>query len=329
MRNGDFSAATNNAGTQQTIYNPFTGNADGVGREPFANNQIPANLINADARLIDDLLYPLPNTTGIGLGGLTNNYQREETRTVDRKNYDVKINFNRTQAHQLWAKYAFMDAVVDDLTNYLGPDPERRGRRRLHQGLLAHGRPDLDAQADAAPRHDVRVRAAEAGRARTGLQRRQLRSRRARHSRAPTTRALGDQRYAGYPVFNTGLQRRRQPRRLEPDLPRRADVLAGDEPGQARRAGTTSAAATASTSCTSITGSRKATTRAATSTSRATRPRLNATGAPDRRTSTTHYAAFLLGLTSSVAKSVQNELMTGREWQHALYVRDTGPSARS
>ena len=35
-----------------------------------------------------------------------------------------------------------------------------------------------------------------------------------------------------------------------------------------------------------------------------------------------NYAAFLLGLTSSVAKSVQNELMTGREWQHALYIRD-------
>ncbi len=34
------------------------------------------------------------------------------------------------------------------------------------------------------------------------------------------------------------------------------------------------------------------------------------------------YAAFLLGLTSSVGKSVQNELMTGREWQHAMYVRD-------
>ena len=30
----------------------------------------------------------------------------------------------------------------------------------------------------------------------------------------------------------------------------------------------------------------------------------------------------MIGLTSSVAKSVQNELMTGREWQHALYVRD-------
>jgi hypothetical protein len=34
------------------------------------------------------------------------------------------------------------------------------------------------------------------------------------------------------------------------------------------------------------------------------------------------YAAFLLGLVGTASKSVQNELMTGREWQHALYFRD-------
>ena len=43
---------------------------------------------------------------------------------------------------------------------------------------------------------------------------------------------IGRFRYAGYPVFNTGFQRRRQPRRLEPDLPRRADLLAGDQPDE-------------------------------------------------------------------------------------------------
>ena len=67
-------------------------------------------------------LYPLPNMPGIGAGGLTNNYRREETRTVDRKNFDVKMNFNRTTDHQIWGKFSMMDAVVDDLTNYLGPD---------------------------------------------------------------------------------------------------------------------------------------------------------------------------------------------------------------
>src|SRR5262249_18614011 len=34
------------------------------------------------------------------------------------------------------------------------------------------------------------------------------------------------------------------------------------------------------------------------------------------------YASFLLGLVGQANKSVQNELMTSREWQHALYFRD-------
>ena len=58
-----------------------------------------------------------------------------------------------------------MNAVVDDLTNYLGPDPNAIGRRRLHEGLPGHGRPDLDAHADDADGHDVRVLAAESARA--------------------------------------------------------------------------------------------------------------------------------------------------------------------
>ncbi len=78
LRNGDFSRATNNAGTQQTIYNPFTGNANGTGRTPFDNNQIPVGMINQTALKVMQL-YPLPNTLGTGLGGLTRNYQRDET----------------------------------------------------------------------------------------------------------------------------------------------------------------------------------------------------------------------------------------------------------
>ena len=41
----------------------------------------------------------------------------------------------------------------------------------------------------------------------------------------------GDPRYAGYPQFNfTTLQRGRQSRRVESDLPRRAHLLTVDEP---------------------------------------------------------------------------------------------------
>src|SRR5262249_2461590 len=88
LRGGDFSNARNSDGSLQIIYDPSTGNPDGTGRVPFPNNQIPANRLNAISRRILDL-FPLPNTSGIGAGNLTNNYQRPETRTTDRHNVDV------------------------------------------------------------------------------------------------------------------------------------------------------------------------------------------------------------------------------------------------
>src|SRR5262249_19479159 len=51
---------------------------------------------------------------------------------------------------------------------------------------------------------------------------------------------------------------------------------------------------------------------------------LNASGAQTNNFYN-QYASFLLGLVGTPSKSVQNELMTAREWQHALYVRDRWP----
>ena len=51
-------------------------------------------MINQIALKVQNL-FPMPNTGGTGLGGLTNNYTRNENRTVDRQNYDLKVNFNR------------------------------------------------------------------------------------------------------------------------------------------------------------------------------------------------------------------------------------------
>ena len=70
LRAGDFSNALNANGTLQVIYDPLTGNADGTGRTPFPNNQIPANRINPIAvQLLG--FYPAPNVAGTGDGGLT------------------------------------------------------------------------------------------------------------------------------------------------------------------------------------------------------------------------------------------------------------------
>ena len=154
-------------------------------------------------------LFPLPNTAGIGAGGLTNNYQRQEDRQVDRQNYDVKMNWNRTSTHQLWVKFSHMHAIVDDLTNYLGPDPNATGdggNTKVYQlttgqtwtlspTLLMDGTFGFSRQ-----KQEVLGPDFNAGN--FGLD----------VLKIPGTndQGIGDQRYAGYPAvrFDTGLLRR-------------------------------------------------------------------------------------------------------------------------
>ena len=81
-RRGDFSSY----GT--TIYDPLTGNADGSGRTPFANNIIPAGRISPVARQIIEWL-PLPTTSGTSA-----NYFASGEAEFNRHSTDVKINWN-------------------------------------------------------------------------------------------------------------------------------------------------------------------------------------------------------------------------------------------
>ena len=71
--------------------------------------------------------YPLPN-----LPGNTRNYVRDADSEVDRNNYDVKLNWNRTPSHQIWGKYSQMDAVVSNLF-YLGVDGGGNGDTAVKQ----------------------------------------------------------------------------------------------------------------------------------------------------------------------------------------------------
>jgi Carboxypeptidase regulatory-like domain len=106
LRNGDFSNALNANGTLQRIYDPLSGDlSTGLGRVQFENNMIPASRINPIARQLL-ALYPLPNVEGTGAGGLTNDYRTTRERNTDRHNYDFKVNWNRTAAHQLWGSTA-------------------------------------------------------------------------------------------------------------------------------------------------------------------------------------------------------------------------------
>src|SRR5262249_39654699 len=101
QRRGDF----NNLKT--TIYDPATGAAAGRSRTQFAGNLVPLSRQSAITRKMQDLI-PLPNQSGA-----TSNFFASGTQVLNRHNGDVKINWNRTNAHSVWGKYSVMKALVN------------------------------------------------------------------------------------------------------------------------------------------------------------------------------------------------------------------------
>jgi hypothetical protein len=319
LRAGDFSNARNANGTLQVIFDPLTGNPDGSGRTPFPGNVIPATRLHPiAAKLLE--LYPLPNSGGTGAGNLTANYLREETRTTDRDNYDFKVNFNRTASHQIWGKFSLLDAVVDDLTYYLGPNTKDSttdgGFTKVYVVTAGQtwtlGPTLVWDMTVGTSRQDQKAFGADFFTGNFGLQTLGI----------PGTndQGIGDERYAGYPQFNTGFSALGNQDTWTPvwrdertfsvasnvtKVVGRHDMRAGylmnflfldhwqPEVGNPRGRFDFSGNITA----------------------------LRGTGAQTANFYNT-YAAFLLGLVSTANKSVQYELLSGREWQHGLFVRD-------
>jgi outer membrane receptor protein involved in Fe transport len=317
LRAGDFSNAVNANGTVQVIYDPRTGNPDGTGRQPFPNNRIPATRIHPIAtRLLG--LYPAPNAGGTGAGNLTNNYLRDELRTTDRHNYDVKVNFNRTASHQIWGKVAYLDAVVDDRTYFLGPDPASEGdggitkvtQLTTGQTWTLGSTVVWDATFGfSRQKQDVLGPDFEAGN--FGLD--------VLGIPGTNDQGIGDARYAGYPRFDTGFS------------------LLGNFEGWMpifRDERTYSFA----TNLTKLKGSHEFRMGYLGNFLYLThwQPELdnprgrfqfagNSTalrGGAQTGNFYNTWASFLLGLVGTASKSVQYEEMTTREWQHGLYFRD-------
>jgi hypothetical protein len=100
LRSGDFS------GFPTTIYDPATGNPDGTGRTPFPGNVIPPDRISSIAAQIQDAV-PLPSREGP-----FGNYTATGPVRMDRNNFDLKLSYNLGPAAQVWAKYSLMNAEV-------------------------------------------------------------------------------------------------------------------------------------------------------------------------------------------------------------------------
>jgi hypothetical protein len=115
IRAGNFSAfrTRNTDGTfSDNIFNPFTGNIDGTGRTAFAGNIITADRISEAAKKLLALI-PMPNLRDASGNFLpVNNYYNSAPQIFDRNNYDVKVNWNRNERHQIWTKFSHMYANV-------------------------------------------------------------------------------------------------------------------------------------------------------------------------------------------------------------------------
>ncbi|MBI4477444.1 MAG: hypothetical protein HY654_09740, partial [Acidobacteria bacterium] len=316
LRRGDFSNARNVNGTLQLIYDPTTGAANGSGRQQFSSNQIPPSRIDPIALKILQL-FPLPNQPGIGAGGLTRNYRRQENRQVDRDNYDVKLNWNRTSAHQIWGKFSHMDAVVDDLTNYLGPPTDAEGDggfTKVYQFTTGQtwtlGPTLLVDQTFGFSRQKQDVYGPDFNAGNFGLD--------VLGIPGTNDQGIGDKRYAGYPQFVTGF----------------SDVGNRDGWNPIFRDERTYSLAT---NVTKMSGAHEFRGgyfvnflyldhwQPETGNPRGRFTFLaNTTGLRGGQTTNFYnqWASFLLGLVGNANKSLQNELMTSREWQHALYFRD-------
>jgi hypothetical protein len=104
FRNGDFSRATT------IVYNPFTGDADGTGRQPFPGNVIPLSMISPIARNILDLI-PEPNiSAALGQINFEQAYQRKKTTDA----FDVKINHQLSDRNALSARFSYQRPDISD-----------------------------------------------------------------------------------------------------------------------------------------------------------------------------------------------------------------------
>ncbi len=129
MRQGDFGEVAA-VFPNFRLYDPLTGNpATGVGRVAFPNNVIPANRISNIAKLIQETYPRRTPATSTG-NGIADDYVVQRAPTFDRHNYDVKVSFNRSSAHQIWGK------LLVPRRRRAGPLPDRlrRGRPGAHQG---------------------------------------------------------------------------------------------------------------------------------------------------------------------------------------------------
>ena len=111
FRQGDFSAES------VTIYDPATGDNEGVGRTAFANNIIPQDRISP---ISQNIIAFIPNPTRAGGAGSAN-FEKDIVRQKNINAFDIKGDFVATDSDRFSLRYSRQEATVIDCGLY-GPD---------------------------------------------------------------------------------------------------------------------------------------------------------------------------------------------------------------
>ena len=113
MRMGNLSGAGGIA-NPDVIYDPMTGNpSSGVGRVPFAGNMIPTSRIDPGVQALLNYshtngdLWALPNQTGTGALGLSNNLNTNGETYLARHQTDFKTNWNPTSKLSTFVRFGW------------------------------------------------------------------------------------------------------------------------------------------------------------------------------------------------------------------------------
>src|SRR6185295_2972953 len=102
FRSGDFS------NSPTIIYDPNTGAANGTGRTPFLNQQIPRDRLSP---ISQRLLAFIPPPTR---SGDTSNFEKPSVRVKSLNQADVKIDHVISDNDRFMARYSYQGALVTD-----------------------------------------------------------------------------------------------------------------------------------------------------------------------------------------------------------------------
>ena len=140
MKNRDFSGLKGAGGQQVVIYDPTSTKLDSSGkylRTPFANNAIPAGLVDpVGAKMVS--YYPDPNITGGGVTGMERDYLNEGTQHDMTAQWSGRLDLRLNEKHSFFGRFTVTDQHRDGAYRFGALSPAESDRdKRADQGRQA------------------------------------------------------------------------------------------------------------------------------------------------------------------------------------------------